>query len=90
MEIQHVICYAFSVDKDYKILRIMEMGCIDMMNKYAELIVKKGVNLQKGQKLVVTADVECASLVKAIAKEAYKAGALDVIAHYVDEDITRL
>ena len=27
---------------------------------------------------------------KAIAKEAYKAGALDVIAHYVDEDITRL
>ena len=46
----------------------MEMGCIDMMNKYAELIVKKGVNLQKGQKLVVTADVECASLVKAIAK----------------------
>ena len=38
MEIQHVICYAFSVDKDYKILRIMEMGCIDMMNKYAELI----------------------------------------------------
>ena len=90
MEIQHVICYAFSVDKDYKILRIMEMGCIDMMNKYAELIVKKGVNLQKGQKLVVTADVECASLVKAIAKEAYKAGAQDVIAHYVDEDITRL
>ena len=69
MEIQHVICYAFFVDKDYKILRIMEMGCIDMMNKYAELIVKKGVNLQKGQKLVVTADVECASLVKAIAKE---------------------
>lgn len=68
----------------------MEMGCIDMMNKYAELIVKKGVNLQKGQKLVVTADVECASLVKAIAKEAYKAGAQDVIAHYVDEDITRL
>ena len=66
------------------------MGCIDMMNKYAELIVKKGVNLQKGQKLVVTADVECASLVKAIAKEAYKAGAQDVIAHYVDEDITRL
>ncbi len=90
MEIQHVICYAFFVDKDYKILRIMEMGCIDMINEYAELIVKKGVNLQKGQKLVVTADVECASLVKAIAKEAYKVGALDVIAHYVDEDITRL
>lgn len=42
MEIQHVICYAFFVVKDYKILRIMEMGCIDMMNKYAELIVKKG------------------------------------------------
>lgn len=61
-----------------------------MINKYAELIVKKGVNLQSGQKLVVTADVECAPLVKEIAKEAYKAGAKDVIAHYVDEDVTRL
>lgn len=90
MEIREVICYAFFVDKEHKIHRIREIGCDHMINKYAELIVKKGVNLQSGQKLVVTADVECATLVKEIAKEAYKAGAKDVIAHYVDEDVTRL
>ena len=51
MEIQHVICYAFSVDKDYKILRIMEMGCIDMMNKYgisnAQNIVNEKFNSEE-------------------------------------------
>lgn len=61
-----------------------------MINQYANLIVKKGVNLQKGQDLVITADVACAPLVKAIAKEAYKAGAKDVIPYYVDDEITKL
>lgn len=61
-----------------------------MLKKYAELIVKKGVNLQKGQDFVISADVECASLVKEIAKAAYKAGAHDVIPYYTDHDITRL
>ncbi|HCY53493.1 MAG TPA: aminopeptidase, partial [Kandleria vitulina] len=46
-----------------------------MLKKYAQLIVRQGVNLQKGQDLVISADVECAPLVKEIAKEAYKAGA---------------
>ena len=46
-----------------------------MINKYAQLIVKKGLNIQKGQDLVITADVECAPLVKAVAKAAFAAGA---------------
>ena len=29
-----------------------------MLEKYAELIVKQGVNLQKGQELVITASIE--------------------------------
>ena len=61
-----------------------------MIKKYAELIVKKGVNLQRGQTLVISADVETAELVKAIAEAAYEAGAKDVIPFYTDETITRL
>ena len=61
-----------------------------MLKKYAQLIVRQGVNLQKGQDLVISADVECAPLVKEIAKEAYKAGARDVIPDYSDETLTRL
>lgn len=62
----------------------------NIMKKYAELLVKKGVNLQQGQKLVVSADVECASLVKLVASEAYQAGASDVIAYYTDELISKM
>lgn len=61
-----------------------------MLEKYAELIVKQGVNVQPGQDVVITSDVCNADLVKAIAKEAYKVGARDVIPYYVDEDLTRL
>ena len=60
-----------------------------MINKYAQLIVKKGLNIQKGQDLVITADVECAPLVKAVAKAAFAAGARDVIPHYVDDEIAK-
>lgn len=60
-----------------------------MINKYAELIVKKGLNIQKGQDLVITADVTCAPLVKAVAKQAFACGARDVIPHYVDDEIAK-
>ncbi len=61
-----------------------------MLKKYAELIVKQGVNLQKGQELVIDASIECYALVREIAKWAYQVGAKDVIVHYTDETISRL
>lgn len=61
-----------------------------MLKKYAELIVKQGVNLQKGQELVIDASVENYELVRCIAKVAYEVGAKDVIVLYGDEKITRL
>ena len=63
---------------------------MDLLNKYAQLIVVKGLNLQKGQDLVITADVACAKLVKACAKVAFELGARDVIPYYLDEEITKL
>lgn len=61
-----------------------------MLKKYAELIVKQGVNLQKGQELVIDASIESFELVREIAKQAYQVGAKDVIVHYTDEIVTRL
>ena len=56
-----------------------------MIKKYAELIVKKGLNVQKGQEVVVTASVESAELVREVAKVAYEVGAKEVIVAYSDD-----
>ncbi|MEG0451892.1 MAG: aminopeptidase [Coprobacillus sp.] len=61
-----------------------------MIEKYAELIVKQGVNLKPQQELVITSSIECFELVRAITKQAYKVGAKDVIVHYTDDYVTRL
>lgn len=61
-----------------------------MLEKYAKLIVRQGVNLQPQQELVIDALIESYPLVRAIAKEAYLAGAKDVIVLYSDEVISRL
>lgn len=44
------------------------------LNKYAELIVKVGLNLQAGQRLVVLAELQTAPLVRLIATHAYQQG----------------
>lgn len=61
-----------------------------MIKKYAELILKQGVNLQRQQDLVITASIENYQLVREITKQAYQLGANDVIVHYTDEEITKL
>lgn len=61
-----------------------------MLDKYAELIVKQGVNLQKGQELIIDVSIENYELARAITKHAYAIGAKDVIVLYSDEKITRM
>ncbi|MBQ3229947.1 MAG: aminopeptidase [Clostridia bacterium] len=46
-----------------------------LIRKYAKLLVKKGVNIQKGQQLTIFADVEIADFVAILAEEGYRAGA---------------
>lgn len=55
---------------------------------YAELLVRTGVNLPAGGKLVVLAPLSAAPLVRHIARAAYRAGALDVRVNYADEELT--
>src|ERR1700744_587964 len=58
------------------------------LEKLAEVAVKVGLQLQKGQDLVVTAPVVAMPLVRLITREAYKAGAGLVTAFYSDEEST--
>ncbi len=56
-----------------------------LLQKYAELAVKVGVNVQKGQTLFVNSSTETKELARAIAEEAYKAGARKVSVNWRDE-----
>lgn len=61
-----------------------------MLKKYAELAVKVGINIQKGQKLVINAPIESAEFVRIIAEIAYKLGAKDVIPRWNDEKFNKV
>ena len=61
----------------------------ELLREYARLAVRMGVNLQKGQKLMIRAEIGCAPFVRLLNEEAYAAGALDVIVVWTDEAITR-
>ena len=58
--------------------------------QYAELAVKIGVNLQKGQILHISAPILAADFVEQAVKIAYEVGAADVIVDWNDEKVTRL
>ena len=57
------------------------------IKKLARLIVRAGLNVKKGQLVVVNAHIESVELTRAVVKEAYEAGAKDVVVRYNDEII---
>ena len=61
-----------------------------LLEKYANLIVKTGVNIQKGQTLVISTPIECASFARMIAEVAYLAGARDVVMNWKDELFSKM
>lgn len=60
-----------------------------LLQKYAELVVRVGANVQDGQDVVIFAVVEQAPFARALAKAAYEAGARYVSASYGDQYIKR-
>lgn len=60
------------------------------LQQYAELIVKVGVNLKKDDELYIGCPVAAAELGQALANEAFKAGAKDVIMIFKDEQIEKI
>jgi aminopeptidase len=61
----------------------------ERLSKYARLAVQVGLNLQPGQRLAVNAMIEHAPLARAIAREAYAAGASYVDVYYADQHVRR-
>jgi aminopeptidase len=61
----------------------------DHLQSYADLIVRVGANVQPGQTLQISAFVEHAPLVRALADAGYRAGARFVDAGYVDTHVRR-
>ncbi len=58
------------------------------LDRLARLCVGFGLGLKPGQDLIVTADVGAIDLVRRITREAYAAGASNVVAFYGDDDST--
>ena len=56
-----------------------------MLDEYAKLCVEVGINLQKGQPLVINSPVEGADFVRLVAKHAYELGAKEVHVNWNDE-----
>ena len=57
----------------------------ELLVKYAQLVVKVGVNLQPDQILVINTPIACADFARAISEAAFAAGAHDVVMSWGDE-----
>lgn len=60
------------------------------LEKYARLIVKTGVNIQKGQTMVIMSPIECADFTRMVAQYAYEEGARDVVVTWKDELLSKI
>ncbi|TKH41462.1 aminopeptidase [Paenibacillus terrae] len=60
-----------------------------LLEQYAELVVKVGVNIQPGQVFLVTAPLETVEFTRLIVNKAYEAGAKYVQVEFEDDQITR-
>ena len=59
------------------------------LKKYANLIARKGVNIQKGQEVLITAGIDQPEFVKMVVDECYKAGASKVSVDFTYEPLMR-
>ena len=62
---------------------------VDLLDRYAELVVRVGVNIQPGQVVWIRCLVEHVELARAVTEQAYLAGASRVLVEYVDNHVRR-
>jgi len=62
---------------------------LERIDRYAELIVRVGANVQPGQLVEVIARIEHADVARAVARAAYRAGAVYVDVGYSDQHVRR-
>ena len=61
----------------------------ERLQKYAELIVKSGINPSDGQSVVITAGLEQPEFTRMVVEECYKAGAGEVVVNFSDMTIDK-
>ncbi|MGO2546789.1 aminopeptidase [Mammaliicoccus vitulinus] len=66
------------------------MGYETQLQKYAELLVKVGLNVQEKEPVYIQASIDASEFVHLIVEEAYKVGAIDVKVNYKDDRISQL
>ncbi|MBV9265836.1 MAG: aminopeptidase [Acidobacteriaceae bacterium] len=67
-----------------------QAGLAENLDRLAEVAVRVGLNLARGQELVMTAPLEALALARRITEQAYKAGASLVTTLFVDDEATLL
>ncbi|WP_436895218.1 aminopeptidase [Mammaliicoccus sciuri] len=66
------------------------MGYEKQLQKYAELLVKVGLNVQEKEPVYIQASIDASEFVHLVVEEAYKIGAVDVKVRYNDDRIAQL
>jgi len=66
------------------------MDNLSMLEKYADLILKKGINLQPNQNVILKSNTDAMDLNRLIVKRAYELGAFHVYVDIGDDEISRL
>ncbi len=59
------------------------------IEKYADLLIRSGLNVQKGQNVVISCPVDCAFFARFCAKKAYATGCREVIMRWTDDELAR-
>ena len=60
-----------------------------ILKKYARLVARTGVNVQKGQEVIITAELDQPEFVKYVVEECYKAGAKTVTVEWNYQPLTK-
>ena len=62
----------------------------ELLDKYAKLCLKVGINIKEGQPLVINAPIEGLEFVRLLAEKAYGMGASEVHVNWSDEELTKM
>lgn len=61
-----------------------------LLEEFSKVAINVGVNVKKGQKLVISSPVEAYDFVRILVKDAYEKGAEEVIVKYNDSEVSKL
>lgn len=68
----------------------MNIAFESKLERYADLIVQVGLNLQKDQELLISAPITAYKFVRLVTKKAYEAGVLNVLTDFYDEELKKI